>query len=300
MPVGAKILIVAVFVAVVAVFAFLAAVLPPRSVLVTRLRALGEQQPTVEKPTMWKRIKQLLDYLGKAIPLSPADVSHTRCWLIQAGFRDAVDVNYYFGACLLMAAVGFVVVELTSGFDNVFLLASVAGLGFFLPRFILKRMVRGRRHRIRLGLPSALDFAILCIESGQSLDRSVACVIEELHQPYPDLSDELYLVHRDICAGYSLDEALFRLSGRTGVDDIIALTEAMNQGGPLEIVRVLRSYSDFLRIKRRQRIEERAPRTAVEMVLVFVLLILPSVIFVTIGPAVIELVRQLTPVSSGR
>ena len=34
-------------------------------------------------------------------PLSPADVSRTRAWLIQAGFRDAIDVNYYFGARIL-------------------------------------------------------------------------------------------------------------------------------------------------------------------------------------------------------
>ncbi len=51
-----------------------------------------------------ERIEQALDPLSKAIPLSPVDVSRTRAWLIQAGYRDAIDVNYYFGARLLMAA----------------------------------------------------------------------------------------------------------------------------------------------------------------------------------------------------
>src|ERR1039457_7692810 len=136
------ILVVVVFVTVVmAVFAFGAAVLTPSSVLGARLRALGgQQQATENKPAMRERIEQALDPISRAIPLSASDVSRTRAWLIQAGFRDAIDVNYYFGARLLLAAAGFAGVALFSGFDNVFLLAGVPGLGFFLPRFFLQRM----------------------------------------------------------------------------------------------------------------------------------------------------------------
>src|ERR1700735_2014103 len=121
------ILIVVVFITVVlAVFAFGAAIVTPSSVLGARLRALGgQQQPVENKPAMRERIEQALDPISKAIPLSPADVSRTRAWLIQAGFRDAIDVNYYFGARLLMAAAGFAGVALISGFDNLFLLAGV-------------------------------------------------------------------------------------------------------------------------------------------------------------------------------
>ena len=107
-------LIIVVFVTVVmAVFAFGAAVVTPSSILGARLRALGgQQQPVENKPAIRERMEQALDPLSKAIPLSPSDVSRTRAWLIQAGFRDAIDVNYYFGARLLMAAVGFAGVAL--------------------------------------------------------------------------------------------------------------------------------------------------------------------------------------------
>src|SRR5579872_3974795 len=151
-------LVLVVFVTIVlAVFAFGAAVVTPTSVLGARLRALGGQQPQVEnKPALRERIEQALDPISKAIPLSASDVSRTRAWLIQAGFRDAIDVNYYFGARVLAAAAGFAAVALFSGFDNIFLLAGVPGLGFFLPRFILKRMIKDRQHRIRIGLPDAL------------------------------------------------------------------------------------------------------------------------------------------------
>src|SRR6202051_1242935 len=119
------ILTIVIFVTVVlVVFAFGAAVVTPSSVLGARLRALGGQQvQTPEKPVVKvrERLEQALDPISKAIPLSPSDVSRTRAWLIQAGLRDAIDVNYYFGARLLMAAAGFIGVAVFSGFDNLFL-----------------------------------------------------------------------------------------------------------------------------------------------------------------------------------
>jgi hypothetical protein len=74
-----------------------------------------------------------------------SDFSRTRRWLMQAGYRDAMDVNYYFGARILMAAIGFVSVAALTGLKNLPLLIGVTGLGFILPRFILKRMIRDRR-----------------------------------------------------------------------------------------------------------------------------------------------------------
>src|SRR5215470_10397011 len=121
------VLAIVVFVTVVMVaFAFGAAVVTPTSTLGARLRALGGQQRPVEnKPAIKDRIEQALDPLSKAIPLSPADVSRTRGWLIQAGYRDAIHVNYYFGARLLLAVVGFAAVLLIAGFDNPMLIAGV-------------------------------------------------------------------------------------------------------------------------------------------------------------------------------
>src|SRR3954468_4732151 len=140
-------LIILVFATVVmAVLAFGAAAITPSSVLGARLRALGGQQSqqAENKPAIRERIEQALDPISKAIPLSAADVSRTRKWLIQAGFRDAVDVNYSFGARPLLAALGFVGVVVFTRFNNLFLMAGIGGLGFFLPRFILKRMIKAR------------------------------------------------------------------------------------------------------------------------------------------------------------
>jgi tight adherence protein C len=298
-------LIVVVFVTVVlAVFAFGAAAITPSSVLGARLRALGgqPQQRTENKTTLRERIQQAVDPISKAIPLSSADISRTRRWLVQAGFRDAIDVNYYFGARLLTAAVGFALVGLFSGFGNILLLVGVPALGFFLPRFVLKRMIKDRQNRIRLALPDALDLTVICVEAGLALDQALMRVGQDLHHAHPDLSDEFHLVNLEMRAGKPRVEALRNLVERTGVDDIRALVGTLIQTDRFgtSIAQALRVHSDSLRTERRQRAEEQAAKTSIKMVPPLVIFILPSIIFVTIGPAVIELIRQLGPVAGGK
>jgi tight adherence protein C len=298
-------LVIVVFLTVVAaVFAFGAAMVTPSSTLGARLRALGSQQPrqAENKPAIRERIEQALDPLSKAIPLSPADVSRTRAWLIQAGFRDAIDVNYYFGARVLTAAIGFLAIALSMGFDNPALLIGITALGFLLPRFILKRMIRDRQNRIRLGLPDALDLTVICVEAGLALDQALMRVGQDLHHAHPDLSDEFHFVNLEMRAGKPRAEALRNLVDRTGVDDIRSLVGTLIQTDRFgtSVAQALRVHSDSLRTERRQRAEEQAAKTTIKMVPPLVIFVLPSIIFVTIGPAVIELIRQLGPVAGGR
>jgi tight adherence protein C len=298
-------LVIVVFlIVVVAVFAFGAAMFTPSSMLGARLRALGSQQPrqAENKPAIRERIEQALDPISKAIPLSPADVSRTRAWLIQAGFRDAIDVNYYFGARVLTAAIGFLAVALWNGFDNPPLLIGITALGFLLPRFILKRMIRDRQNRIRLGLPDALDLTVICVEAGLALDQALMRVGQDLHHAHPDLSDEFHFVNLEMRAGKPRAEALRNLVDRTGVDDIRSLVGTLIQTDRFgtSVAQALRVHSDSLRTERRQRAEEQAAKTTIKMVPPLVIFVLPSIIFVTIGPAVIELIRQLGPISGGR
>ena len=284
---------------VVAVFSFGAAAVTPSSVLGARLRALGgqQQQTTETKPALRERIEQAIDPLSKAIPLSPADVSRTRGWLIQAGFRDAMHVNYYFGARVLGAAVAFALVALVAGFDNPMLIVGVPALGFILPRFILKRMIKDRQQRIRLALPDALDLTVICVEAGLALDQALMRVGQDLHHAHPDLSDEFHLVNLEMRAGTPRAEALRNLVDRTGVDDIRSLVGTLIQTDRFgtSVAQALRVHSDSLRTERRQRAEEQAAKTTIKMVPPLVIFVLPSIIFVTIGPAVISLIRQLGP-----
>lgn len=289
------VIVVAVTIAL-AIFSFGAALVTPGSTLGARLRALGTQVHPVEtKPAIRERLEQALDPLSKAIPLSPADVSRTRQWLIQAGYRDAGHVNYYFGARLLGAALGFFGVVLFTGFSNPPLLAGITGLGFFIPRFFLKRLIRDRQQRIRLGLPDALDLTVICVEAGLALDQAMLRVGQDLHHAHPDLSDEFHLVNLEMRAGKPRAEALRNLVDRTGVDDIRSLVGTLIQTDRFgtSVAQALRVHSDSLRTQRRQRAEEQAAKTTIKMVPPLVVFVLLPFLFVTVGPALIQAYRSL-------
>ena len=295
-------LTIVVFITVaVVVFSFGAAVVMPSSVLGARLRSLGWQRPTeAEKAPIKERIEQALSPFSKAIPLSPAEASKSRTWLMQAGYRESRHETIYFGARVLTALVGLaLVLVLGIGIDSPYLLLGVPAFGFLLPRFILKRMIRDRQRRIRVGLADALDLTVICVEAGLSLDQAMSRVGEDLGYAHPDLSDEFHLVNLEMRAGKPRPEALRNLSDRTGVDDIKALVGVLIQTDRFgtSVAQALRVHSDALRTERRQRAEEQAAKTTIKMIPALVLFVLPSMFFVTLGPAVIGLIHAL---SAGR
>ena len=283
---------------VVVVFAFGAATMAPSSVLGSRLREIGWQRPKAEaKPAIRERIQQALDPLSRALPVSPTDVSLTRAWLIQAGYREARHVRFYFASRVLFAALGLTAVILFTGFDSLLLLVGVPAFGFFLPRFFLKRAMKERQRRIRLGLPDALDLTVICVEAGLALDQAMMRVGEDLQHAHPELSGEFHLFNLETRAGKPRAEALRNLAARTGVDDVRGLVGTLIQTDRFgtSVAQALRVHSDSLRTERRQRAEEQAAKTTIKMIIPLVVFVLPSIIFVTLGPAVIELVRTLMP-----
>ncbi|HLJ45865.1 MAG TPA: type II secretion system F family protein [Bryobacteraceae bacterium] len=281
-----------------AVFAFGAAAYAPSSVLGARLRALGWQRAQVqEKPAFRERVEQALDPLSRAIPLSPSEVSKARAWLIQAGYRDPRHLTIYVGSRLASAFFFFGLAVAASGFTSPYLLLAAMGFGFLLPRVILKRMIAARQHRIKIGLPDALDLTVICVEAGLALDQAMMRVGQDLQHAHRELSDEFHLVNLEMRAGKPRAEALRNLVDRTGVDDIRSLVGTLIQTDRFgtSVAQALRVHSDSLRTERRQRAEEQAAKTTIKMVIPLVLFVLPSIIFVTLGPAVISLIRTLMP-----
>jgi tight adherence protein C len=282
----------------VAVFSFGAAAFAPTSVIGTRLRALGwQKEPEPEKPAIRERIGQVLDPLSKALPLSPTEVSKARGWLFQAGYREPRHVTIYVGSRLLLASIGLVAALGIWGFTSLSMLVVGPAVGFLLPRLWLKRAIKERQRRIKIGLPDALDLTVICVEAGLALDQAMMRVGEDLRHAHPELSNELYLVNLEMRAGKPRMEALHNLANRTGVDDIRQLVATLVQTDRFgtSVAQALRVHSDSLRTERRQRAEEQAAKTTIKMVVPLVLFILPSILFVTLGPAVIQLVRTLMP-----
>ena len=164
-------------------------------------------------------------------------------------------------------------------------LLGVLAVGSLLLRHILERV--RRRRRMRVGLPEALDLMWIYTKAGLPLDKTMAEVSKDLCYFHPDLSEELYLASREMRAGTPWDEALCNLAERTGMDEIKALTGT----GLLGIVQALRAQSDSLHIQHRQRLKW----VPVLSVFVLVVFLLPSLLFVILGPAMIQSIRALMP-----
>src|SRR6266852_1983361 len=154
-----------------------------------------------------------------------------------------------------------------------------------------------RQRRIRIGLPDALDLTVICVEAGLALDQALMRVGHDLSHAHPELSGEFHLFNLEIRAGKPRVEALRNLVDRTGVDDVRALVATLIQTDRFgtSVSQALRIHSDSLRTERRQRAEEQAAKTTIKMIIPLVVFVLPSIIFVTLGPAVIQLSNILMP-----
>ena len=144
---------------------------------------------------------------------------------------------------------------------------------------VLARLAKRRQHRIRLGLPDALDLLVVSVEAGLGLDQAIQRVGDELSFAHPDLCDELKLINLELRAGKARAEALHNLADRTGVDDIRSLVTMLVQTDKFgtSVAQSLRVHSDTVRTKRRQRAEEAAAKTGVKMVFPLVLCIFPAI-----------------------
>jgi tight adherence protein C len=284
----------------VGVFALGAAWLAPASGVGARLRRmLGETAPEPEaRPKLAAAVEAVLTPAAKLVPAASKDVSRTRRWLIQAGFRDPQYVTLFFGLRTWLAlALPLLVLLAGLGRRAPLLLMLGALLGWTLPRFLLKKRVAARAARLRLSLPDALDLMVICVEAGLGLDQALQRVAHELKPLHPELCGELELLVLEMRAGAPRGEALRNLAQRNDVDDLRALAAVLIQTDRFgtSVTQALRVHSESLRVERRQRAEEAAAKLSIKMLPVLALFIFPAVMIVVIGPAVLALIRHLGP-----
>ena len=266
-------------------------------------RRLGELTGRPMKEVDEARLQRLvgaLKRLGNAVPHSPNEMGKLQLRLVRAGFRSHDAVIVFFGvrigvALLLFGVFGSPLLMR----PNLGYALAAAGVGYLLPSMALGRLERRRQHRIRMGLPDALDLLVVSVEAGLGLDQAIQRVGEEIAFAHRELSDELRLVNLELRAGKGRTDALRALAERTGVDDLSSLVAMLVQTDRFgtSVAQSLRVHADTMRTKRRQRAEEAAAKTGVKMVFPLVFCIFPAIWVVTIGPAAIKFVQVLMPIA---
>ena len=293
------------FLATVAVIgALVYAFLPAEMNTAGRLSRLLNVSPPASDAAFPKRqkekVRDTLASVGKLLPAASGTRSSAQLIMLRAGYRSSNAIMAMRGAKILLP-VGLLVVVVASGLYRWNPWISVLGalvLGYLLPELWLTWRVHARQHRLRLALPDAMDLLVICVEAGLGLDQSLMRVAEELRITHPELSDEIALVNLEMRVGKTRLDALRELARRTGLEDIKALVAMLIQTERFgtSVAQSLRVHSDDLRIKRRQRAEEMSAKTTVKMVPPLVFFIFPALMVVILGPAVIAIIRQLSPI----
>ena len=247
-------------------------------------------------------LKDAASALGGALqPQSDLERNALRIKLANAGFRSESAASIYAGikmaSLVAFTLAGFVFFGLKSGLNmksGQYILLC-AGFGFYLPSIGLWWLKRTRQQAIFLCLPDALDLMVVCVESGLGLDAAMRKVNDEMRGHARVLSDEFALANLQLQMGRPRREVLHDLGVRTGVDDMRSLAAILIQADRFgaSIATALRVQSDSMRTRRRQIAEEKAAKTAVQLIFPLVLFIFPGIFVVLVGPAAVQIANKL-------
>lgn len=289
---------------VLILFALVYAFTPGDSAVAARLERLRNSLPRDDDEKFSRkqkdRARDLLTKVGSLLPdAAGKQANKAQILMMRAGYRSS-DAMLAMRGMNVISPVALVLFVLLTGiyrYNPVFIVLIAAILGYMLPGFWLSWRVRVRQRRLRLALPDGLDLLVICVEVGLGLDQSILRVAQELRIIHPELSEELQMVNLEMRVGKTRVEALRELARRTGLEDLKSLVAMLIQTERFgtSIAQSLRIHSDELRTRRRQRAEEMSAKTTVKMVPALVLFIFPALMVVILGPAVIELMRQLMP-----
>ncbi len=184
----------------------------------------------------------------------------------------------------------------TAGGPNVLSILAISlglgGLAYLLPTLWIQGQARQRQEAIRHAMPDALDLLLLCLEA-MPPDRALARVTEHAQGP---LRDELQRLRSEMLLQAPQD-ALRAMADRVGVDEVRSLVAAMVQSEQLgtQLAGPLSALAVDMRVRRRQRAETVAREAPVKMIFPLVLLILPPLFIVILGPAIPQMLRAIAP-----
>jgi tight adherence protein C len=170
--------------------------------------------------------------------------------------------------------------------------AVAATAGFFLPDILLYNAGVKRQEKIQKALPDALDMLTVCVEAGLGFDAALAQVARNTTGP---LAAEFSRVLQEIQIGKSRAQALRAMTDRTTVPELRSFVSALVQAGELgiSISDVLREQAREMRLRRRQRAEEKAQKVPVKILFPLVFCLFPSMFIVILGPGALSIVQVL-------
>ncbi len=256
-----------------------------------------------ESSPLKERLANWFSSSGKWALKNEAEVSKLRSLLIRGGFRQPQAAAIFYGiraTCALLLPIPLILYAVVKGKLNATFLTMafmVAGMGYFLPQFLLEKQVKRRQNRIDRALPDVVDLITICLEAGLAMQATINRVADEIREMCHDFYVELQLTAGEMRGGLSRDQVLRNLADRTGVQSVKSLTTLIIQSERLgtSISQALRIHADSMRDHRMLRAEEKAGQIPVKIMIPLLLFIFPAIFVVVVGPGIIMVARNLMP-----
>ena len=166
-------------------------------------------------------------------------------------------------------------------------------LGYFIPDLMLYSKGKERQKTMQLELANTMDQMLISVEAGLGFEGAMARAGENGKGP---LAEELVRTLQDMQVGRSRRESYLSLAERTNVPELRSFVQAVIQADTygIAISRVLRVQAKVMRVKRRQRAEEKAMKLPVMVLFPLLLFIFPVLFIAILGPAVINAISSFS------
>ncbi|MET4589107.1 type II secretion system F family protein [Arthrobacter sp. 754] len=223
-------------------------------------------------PAYVRKLDRLLSLAGRPLSMPLGKVLGSKIALGIAGAS--------FG--LYMSAVGTTPIMKLAGLFLLF-------LGYFIPDLLLYSKGMERQKAMQLELANTLDQMLISVEAGLGFEGAMARAGENGKGP---LAEELVRTLQDMQVGRSRRESYQALAERTNIPELRSFVQAVVQADTygIAISRVLRIQAKVMRVKRRQRAEEKAMKLPVMILFPLLFFIFPVLFIAILGPAVINTV----------
>ncbi|MDQ0279233.1 tight adherence protein C [Arthrobacter silviterrae] len=191
------------------------------------------------------------------------------------------------------ATVGLLFVMLRPGPPMVLLGLFLVVLGYFIPDLLIWSKAQERQTAIQLELPDTLDQMLISVEAGLGFESSMARAGANGKGP---MAEELVRTLQDMQMGRPRRDSYKALADRTTVPELKSFVRAVVQADiyGIGIAKVLRTQAQQMRVKRRQRAEQKAMKLPVLVLFPLLLFIFPTLFIIIMGPAVINVIGIFT------
>jgi tight adherence protein C len=245
--------------------------------------------------------RRLGEWLRDSAIISGAEVQEFQRAMAAAGFDPRRSVPVFIGlkavlmVALPLAALGFVAATEPETPKAIFLVLGAVVAGVIGPNRVMDRLRSGFQHRLKRGLPDALDLLVVAAEAGLGLETAVDRVSREMAGSNAAIALELNILVQELRMLPDRRLALDRMAERTGLDGFKRLAATLSQtlryGTPL--AQAMRVLAADMRQERMLRLEEKAIRLPALLIGPLILFILPALFIALIGPSILEMGKTL-------